>query len=86
MDFLHLFNPSKPIIVQFISRSVSLRSRVWSQMTFVFEPSILQNLGLDADLQAKDITTDPSPSGCQYLLRPLRSTDYGIHVNPHEYF
>ncbi|KAL5966529.1 putative glucosamine 6-phosphate N-acetyltransferase [Taenia solium] len=45
-------------------------------MCFVFEPSILQNLGLDATLQAKGITTDPSPSGCQYLLRPLRSSDY----------
>ncbi|VDK20927.1 unnamed protein product [Taenia asiatica] len=46
-------------------------------MCFVFEPSILQNLGLDATLQAKGITSDPSPSGCQYLLRPLRSSDYG---------
>ncbi|VDM34019.1 unnamed protein product [Hydatigera taeniaeformis] len=45
-------------------------------MSFLFDPSILQDLGLDAALQAKDITTDPSPGGCQYLLRPLRSTDF----------
>ncbi|KAL5105593.1 Glucosamine 6-phosphate N-acetyltransferase 1 [Taenia crassiceps] len=46
-------------------------------MSFVFQPSILQNLGLDATLLAKGITTATNPSGCQYLLRPLRSTDYG---------
>ncbi|KAH9281292.1 putative glucosamine 6-phosphate N-acetyltransferase [Echinococcus granulosus] len=45
-------------------------------MSLAFEPSVLQDLGLDAALQAKNITTDTNPTGFQYLLRPLKSTDY----------
>lgn len=53
---------------------------LFSTMSFVFDPDSLTSLSLDDTLCGKNVTVDPKIMDGNFLLRPLRSDDYGMLI------